>query len=73
MSAPVTGWVKTVLADPDAAARWELPTDARPLDEWVALAEWLSGRRVDPTGGLTPLDAAELRRAGARVSDVRGR
>ena len=42
------------------------------MDEWVALAEWLSGRRVDPTGGLAPLGAAELRRAGARVADIRG-
>jgi WD40 repeat protein/tRNA A-37 threonylcarbamoyl transferase component Bud32 len=64
---PMSGWVKAVLADPAAAARWELPSDARPVEDWVALAEWLSGRRVDATGGLVPLDAAELRRAGTRA------
>jgi WD40 repeat protein/serine/threonine protein kinase len=64
---PMSSWVKAVLADPAAAARWELPTDSRPVEDWIALAEWLSGRRVDATGGLTSLDDAELRRAGTRA------
>jgi WD40 repeat protein/serine/threonine protein kinase len=62
---PRAGWAGAALADPAAAVRWELPADPRPVEELVALARWLSGHRVDATGGLTPLDADELRRAGA--------
>jgi hypothetical protein len=60
-----TPWVTAALADPAATAAWDLPTDPRPLAELAALAEWLSGHRVDPSGGLVPLDAGELRRAGS--------
>jgi hypothetical protein len=63
-------WVTAALADPASTASWDLPTDARPLAELIGLAEWLSGHRVDPSGGLVPLDGGELRRAGS-VAGVR--
>jgi WD40 repeat protein len=58
-------WVVAALADPASTRSWDLPTDPRPLAELAALAEWLSGHRIDPTGGLVPLDGTELRQAGS--------
>lgn len=43
---------------------WDHPTDVRPVEQLVAMAHWLSGHRVDATGGLVPLTNDELRKAG---------
>jgi WD40 repeat protein len=58
-------WVERALTgDPGT---WDLPTDERPVEELEALARWLSGHRVDATGGLVPLGNDELRAAGERA------
>jgi hypothetical protein len=67
MPVPKAGWVLNVLADRSGATRWDLPRNDRPVEELMGLAQWLSGRRVDATGGLSPLDVAELRRAGEQA------
>jgi WD40 repeat protein len=43
-----------------AAPVWDLPPDDRPAADWVRLAQVVSGRRLDDTGSLVPLDAREL-------------
>jgi WD40 repeat protein/serine/threonine protein kinase/tetratricopeptide (TPR) repeat protein len=57
---PSAGWVRQALADDGRT--WDLPPDARPVDELVRLAQWLSGHRIDQTGSLVPLGPDELRR-----------
>jgi WD40 repeat protein len=39
---------------------WDLTTDDRPLEDWLALAQLWSGRRIDASGSLVPLSAVEL-------------
>jgi WD40 repeat protein len=61
-----TPWVAAALADkPDV--KWELPADPRPTATLKALAEWLSGHRVDTPAGLVPLNEAELQKVGKLV------
>jgi dipeptidyl aminopeptidase/acylaminoacyl peptidase len=65
-------WAKAALQDGNSRMAWDLPTDQRPVADLTALAEWLSGHRVDPAGGLVPLDGGELRRIGQRVREGGG-
>jgi WD40 repeat protein len=58
-------WVRKVLED--GTGPWKLPADSRPASELTAIAEWLSGHRVDSAGGLVPLDAAKLRQIGEQL------
>jgi WD40 repeat protein len=58
-------WVERSLAG--ESVPWHLPTDERPVEQLVAVAEWLSGHRVDSTGGLVPLTSDELRIVGERA------
>src|SRR5262249_57930148 len=46
-------WVVHALAG--ESVTWDRPTDSRPVEQLVAIAQWLSGHRVDATGGLVPL------------------
>jgi hypothetical protein len=66
-------WVVAAIANAASEAPWDLPTDDRPVDDLVTLSQWLSGHRVDATGGLVPLDPAALRRAGEKFTDPTGR
>ena len=47
--------------------RDELPADARPTAELVALAQVLSGERIGEDGGLVRLAPSELREQWARL------
>jgi WD40 repeat protein/serine/threonine protein kinase/tetratricopeptide (TPR) repeat protein len=42
---------------------WDLSPDDRSLDDWDALAQLFSGRKIDATDSLVPLDPAALRAA----------
>src|SRR6185436_4520633 len=44
----------------DLTAIWELPHDARPVEDWRSLASLLAARRFNPAGFLEPLDAESL-------------
>ncbi len=67
-------WVARALAAPTSSDAWDLPSDPRPVEELQRLAEWLSGYRVDVSGGLTPLGVRDfLRLAQNRVQDGRTR
>jgi WD40 repeat protein len=55
-------WVRRALDG--ETLQWDRPTDVRPVEQLVALAQWLSGHRVDATGGLVPLTNDELRKVG---------
>jgi WD40 repeat protein/serine/threonine protein kinase/Flp pilus assembly protein TadD len=47
----------------DATVRtWQLRPDQRPIEDWKALAEVLTGRRGDPGGAASPLEPAALER-----------
>jgi WD40 repeat protein/tetratricopeptide (TPR) repeat protein len=50
---------------------WELPQDKRPVQELVALAQALSGRRVDESGGTPPLGPKEWLALRARYPETR--
>ncbi len=39
---------------------WEVPLDRHPIEDVTRLAEVLSGRRIDDTGGLVPFEGSEL-------------
>lgn len=58
-------WVEQALAA--KSVKWDQPSDSRPVEQLVAIAQWLSGHRVDATGGLVPLTSEELRVVGERV------
>jgi hypothetical protein len=45
----------------DGIRIWELPADDRPADDLIRLAELHAAHRIDDSGGLVPLTAAELR------------
>jgi WD40 repeat protein/serine/threonine protein kinase len=62
-----TPWVVAALADERSEVKWKLSTDLRPIATLRPLAEWLSGHRLDASGGLVPLNEEELRKVGARV------
>ncbi len=50
-----------ISAGMDGTARvWNLPPDPRPLEDLQSLADLLSGRRIDPTGSLTPAKSKTL-------------
>jgi WD40 repeat protein len=55
-------WVRRALDG--ETVPWDLPTDARPVEQLIAVAQWLSSHRVDATGGLVPLTNEELRKVG---------
>src|SRR5262249_53054199 len=44
----------------EAVSAWDVSPDPRPVDELRAWAELLSGRRIDESGSLVPLTAAQL-------------
>jgi serine/threonine protein kinase/WD40 repeat protein/tetratricopeptide (TPR) repeat protein len=50
---------------------WELPRDQRPVEELVALAQAVSGRRVDDSGGTPLLDSKEWLALRARYPEAR--
>jgi WD40 repeat protein/serine/threonine protein kinase len=60
-------WVAAALDEPNSTMKWDLPTDPRPVEELRALAEWLSGHRMETPGGLVPLDGDKLLQIGERV------
>src|SRR5204862_5895935 len=62
-------WVERALRGEPGA--WELPADDRSAEQLEALAQWLSGHRVDATGGLVPLSNAALKTAGERGRGAR--
>jgi hypothetical protein len=47
---------------------WDLTPDNCPLDDWLALAQLYSGRRIDATGGLILLATEEFIRAWQKLS-----
>jgi serine/threonine protein kinase/WD40 repeat protein/tetratricopeptide (TPR) repeat protein len=49
---------------------WELPREQRPVEELVALAQALSGRRVDDSGGTPPLGPDEWLALRARYPET---
>jgi WD40 repeat protein/tRNA A-37 threonylcarbamoyl transferase component Bud32 len=52
---------RVLTASEDGTARvWDLTSDDRPAEDWLALAQVLSGRRIDASGVLVPLTAEEL-------------
>jgi serine/threonine protein kinase/WD40 repeat protein/tetratricopeptide (TPR) repeat protein len=50
---------------------WELPQDTRPVEELVALAQALSGRRVNESGGTPSLGPEEWLGLRARYPEIR--
>jgi WD40 repeat protein len=50
-----------------AVTIWELPTDARPVEDLVSLAALLSGHGIDSTGALVPLEEPAMRSAWAKL------
>lgn len=56
----------------DLVRVWDVTPDARPLDQLRALAQVLSGSRLDDTGGLVPLDDEEYARAWQAVRESAG-
>jgi hypothetical protein len=53
--------LRVVTASLDKTARlWDLAPDNRPAEDWLALVQLLSGRRVDASGALVPLTAEEF-------------
>ncbi|MFL5339232.1 MAG: protein kinase domain-containing protein [Gemmataceae bacterium] len=61
-SLPQTGWVRQVLTAPQDERGWDLSSDPRPVEHLLRLAQWLSGQRIDETGGTTPLDTEALKK-----------
>ena len=53
---PQTGWVRQALNAPSDERGWDLSSDPRPVEHLLRLAQWLSGQRIDETGGTVPLD-----------------
>ncbi len=49
----------TVHAD-GSARLWRLDADNRSTEDWLGYIQLHTGHRIDATGGLTPLSAAEL-------------
>ncbi len=47
--------------DDDMARLWAFVPDDRPAEDLTALAHLYAGRRIDPTGALTPLPPADTR------------
>jgi WD40 repeat protein len=55
---------RVLTASEDKTARvWDLVPDDRPVEEWLALAQLWSSRRVDDTGALVPLTSEEITQA----------
>jgi WD40 repeat protein/tetratricopeptide (TPR) repeat protein len=52
---------------------WELPRDERPVEELALLAQALSGRRVDASGGTSALDPKQWLDLRARFPEARPR
>src|SRR5207248_1580766 len=48
----------------------DLPADDRPAADLVALARVLTGQRIDDSGGLARLAAADLRESWAKLRDA---
>jgi eukaryotic-like serine/threonine-protein kinase len=47
---------------------WDLTPDDRPLEDWLALTQLWSGRRIDATGTLVPLTAEEFTQAWQKLN-----
>jgi hypothetical protein len=47
--------------------RWEMADGPRRFEDWEALAQVLSARRLDAAGRLQPLDRAELSNVWSKV------
>lgn len=58
-----------VTAGDDAGLIWESPSEERPLEELVALAELYADATIDETGGLVPLSAKARRANQEAVAD----
>src|SRR5207237_979706 len=58
---PQTGWVRQALRAPSEERGWDLSSDGRPVEHLLRLAQWLSGQRIDETGGMVPLDTDALK------------
>jgi WD40 repeat protein len=55
---------RMLTASDDGTARiWELPRDAQAVRDCVLLAELMTCERLDPAGGLVPLEPAAFRKA----------
>ena len=54
------GWVKQIFATPGDPALWKLSLDDRPIKDLRIEAEWLSGSRIDKSGGLVPVTRKQL-------------
>jgi WD40 repeat protein len=51
---------RVLVKDGEALAAWDVSPDPRPADELRSWAQLLSGQRIDESGSLVPLTAAEL-------------
>jgi WD40 repeat protein/tRNA A-37 threonylcarbamoyl transferase component Bud32 len=59
---------RVVTASRDWTAQvWDLFPDKRPDEDWILLAEVLSGHRLNKDGALIPLSAEELRKGRAKL------
>jgi tetratricopeptide (TPR) repeat protein len=62
---------RIVTASRDSTARiWDVPlSDDRDSDDWIRLAQMLSGTRVDRSGALVPISPAEFRASWRALRD----
>jgi WD40 repeat protein/serine/threonine protein kinase len=51
---------RLVTAGGTAARVWDIASDDRPAQDWLALVRLLAGHKIDATGGLQPLSAEKL-------------
>jgi hypothetical protein len=40
---------------------WDVATDDRPAEDWLALVQLLAAHEIDATGGLQPIPAPRLK------------
>jgi WD40 repeat protein len=60
-------WVAAALATRHPSVTWNLGVETRKPEELMLLAQWLSGHRVEPSGGLAPLTAGDYERLAPQV------
>jgi tetratricopeptide (TPR) repeat protein len=62
---------RVVTTSQDGSARiWEVPiSDDRDSDDWIRLAQMLSGTRIDESGALVPITPAEFRESWRALRD----
>jgi hypothetical protein len=51
---------RVLVKDGETLAAWDVSPDPRPPDELRTWAQLLSGQRIDESGSLVPLTAAQL-------------